>query len=168
MPAKVTVQANLGQFIEINCRFCRLNLDAVVSAVDQTGHVVKVQCRTCRHFQDYRSPSDLAEKRKKQIDKAMKIAELHTRGPVRQNATPAMVPLSQEEVARKAWLEETENSNPLKAKIYDRTREYFEGDFLIHKVHGLGKVREVRSDDTILVLFRLGYKSLEHDRPAEE
>ena len=45
----------LGDVIEIRCRFCRLNLDANVSALGPDGGIVKVQCRTCRHFQDRKS-----------------------------------------------------------------------------------------------------------------
>lgn len=162
----------LGQDIEIHCRFCRLNLDGVVAALGPEGSLLKVQCRTCRHFQDFKPPADLAAKRAKLVAKAMRIAERHTagqggtRGSTRK-ATPSQTDLSPEAVLRKMWEDATKDASPMKMKVYDRHRMYRIDDLVAHKAHGLGQVREV-SDGEMVVLFREGFVRLEMDQPRED
>jgi hypothetical protein len=162
----------LGQDIEIHCRYCRLNLDGVVAALGPDGGLLKVQCRTCRHFQDYKAPTDPAEKRAKLVAKAMRIAERHTAGQggtkaSAKKAAPAAADLSPEAVLRKLWEDATKDASPLRMKVYDRHRMYKVDDLLAHKAHGLGQVREV-SDGEMVVLFREGFVRLEMDQPREE
>jgi hypothetical protein len=163
--------AALGDPIEIWCRYCRLNLDANVSAI-KDGAIAKVQCRTCRHFQDYRPPVPASEQRQKLIRKAMKLAERRGGGPSRSapaRHAPAAESLSPEAVARAMWEEATKDADALRAKVYDTHRKYAEGDVILHKAHGMGVVREVRDEDsTILALFREGVQRLEHDRSVED
>jgi hypothetical protein len=161
----------LGQDIEIHCRYCRLNLDGVVAALGPDGELQKVQCRTCRHFQAYKPPADLAAARAKLVAKAMRIAERHTSGqggtkPAARKA-PVGSDLSPEAVLRQMWDDATKDSSPMKMKVYDRHRTYKVDDLVAHKAHGLGQVREV-GDGEMVVLFREGFVRLEIDQPREE
>lgn len=159
----------LGDVIEIRCRFCRLNLDANVSALAPDGAIAKVQCRTCRHFQDFKAPVPVEDQRAALIRKAMKIAEKHTRGSSdrKASATRTTGSLSAEAVAQALWDEATKDANPLKSKIYDPHRTYSVDDLITHRPQGLGVVRE--SDEaTILVLFREGFLRLPQNEPRDE
>ncbi len=159
----------LGDVIEIRCRFCRLNLDANVSALGPDGGIVKVQCRTCRHFQDFKAPRPIEDQRAALIRKVMKIAERHTQG-TSNRSTPAATTtgsLSAEAVAKALWDEATKDANPLKSKIYDPHRAFGVDDLIHHKGRGLGVVREA-DDVSILVLFREGFVRLPHDEPRDE
>jgi hypothetical protein len=165
-------EGSLGDPIEIWCRYCRLNLDAVVSAV-KDGAVAKVQCRTCKHFQDYKAPVPATAQRERLIRRVMSLAERRGVGPTRASSSskPATTkePLSSEALARAMWEEATRDASALRAKVYDQHRKFADGDVILHKAHGMGVVREVRDDDsTILALFREGIKRLEHDRPNED
>ncbi len=162
----------LGQDIEIHCRFCRLNLDGVVAALGPEGSLLKVQCRTCRHFQDFKPPADLAAKRAKLVAKAMRIAERHTAGQggtrgSTKKATPSQTDLSPEAVLRKMWEDATKDAHPLKCRVYDCHRAYKVDELIAHKSRGLGQVREV-ADGAMVVLFREGFVRLEVERPVEE
>jgi hypothetical protein len=159
----------LGDVIEIRCRFCRLNLDANVSALAPDGSIAKVQCRTCRHFQDFKAPVPVEDQRAALIKKAMKMAERHTQGSgPRATPTPRTTgALSAEAVAKALWDEATKDANPLKSKIYDVHRCFVLDDLITHRKMGLGVVREV-DDTTILVLFREGFVRLPHDEPRDE
>lgn len=159
----------LGDVIEIRCRFCRLNLDANVSALAPDGSIAKVQCRTCRHFQDFKAPVPVEDQRAALIKKAMKIAERHTRGTGDRTPTNAKTTgsLSAEAVAKALWDEATKDANPLKSKIYDEHRTFQVDDLVTHRKMGLGVVRET-DDTSILVLFREGFQRLPHDVPREE
>ncbi len=163
---------HLGQDIEIHCRYCRLNLDGVVAALGPDGDLLKVQCRTCRHFQDYKPPTDPTAKRAKLVAKAMRLAERHTSGqggtkPGAKKASVKGVDLSPEAVLQQMWDEATKDAHPMKMKVYDRHRTYKVDDLVAHKSHGLGQVREV-SDGEMVVLFRQGFVRLEIDQPREE
>ena len=160
----------LGQDIEIHCRYCRLNLDGVVAALGPDGGLLKVQCRTCRHFQDFKAPTDPGDKRAKLVAKVMRLAERHTAGqggtkPAKKAAAGS--DLSPEAVLRKLWDDATKDASPMKMKVYDRHRMYQVDDLLAHKSHGLGQVREV-TDGKMVVLFREGFVRLEMDQPREE
>ena len=159
----------LGDVIEIRCRFCRLNLDANVSALGPEGGIVKVQCRTCRHFQDFKAPVPVEEQRAILIRKAMKIAERHTQGTSGRRMQPASSTgsLSAEAVAHALWDEATKDANPLKSKIYDQYRTFLLDDLVTMKGVGLGVVREV-DEGTVLVLFREGFKRIPHSQPRED
>jgi hypothetical protein len=160
----------LGDVVEIRCRYCRLNLDANVSSLGPDGAIAKVQCRTCRHFQDFKAPVPVEEQRAKLIRKAMKLAEKHTQGAGGTHHAPATRTtgsLSAEAVARALWQEATKDANPMRSKPYDPHRSYLLDDLIAHKTLGLGVVREV-SDDGLLILFRDGFQRLPHEVPREE
>lgn len=159
---------DLGDVIEIRCRFCRLNLDANVSALGPDGAIVKVQCRTCRHFQDFKAPKPVEDQRAALIKKVMKIAERHTQGSSdRKTSSSATASLTPEAVAKALWDEATKDANPLKSKIYDKHRSFGVDDLIHHKGMGLGVVREA-DDVSVLVLFREGFVRLPHDQPRED
>jgi hypothetical protein len=166
----------LGDFIEISCRYCRLNLDAVVTAFAVDGTIAKVQCRTCMHFQNFKPPADFDAKHRKLVDKAMKIANNHTGGPegpaaqakARASAKAKAGDLSAEAVMRRVWDDATANVTPMKMKMYDKHRVYHKEDVISHKAHGLGVVLDDGGDYQINVLFRDGFVLLEHDIPREE
>ncbi|NOZ00947.1 MAG: hypothetical protein GXP54_03550 [Deltaproteobacteria bacterium] len=65
----------LGDEIDIYCRWCRLNMNGVVSALDEKGDVAKVQCRTCRNFLPFKPPKDMAAEKRRLLDKALKMRE---------------------------------------------------------------------------------------------
>ena len=155
----------LGEDVEIFCRFCRVNLDAVVSAV-VNGEIAKVQCRTCRHFQDYRPPVTESERRRKLLQKVIRMRDKRTSSQVR--SSPVDNSLSAEAVVRRMWDEATKDANPLKSKVYDVHRVYGMDDMITHREMGLGVVREVAEDGTVAVLFKDGYKRLPHGRPRDE
>jgi len=157
----------LGDVIEIRCRFCRLNLDANVSALGPDGAIVKVQCRTCRHFQDFKAPKPIEDQRAALIRKVMKIAERHTQGTADRKTSTTTGSLSAEAVAKALWDEATRDANPLKSKIYDPHRAFVVDDLIHHRGMGLGVVREA-DDVSILVLFREGFVRLPHDVPRDD
>lgn len=167
----------LGQFIEINCRYCRLNLDAVVASLNADGSPAKVQCRTCMHFQDFKPPADLEEKHRKLVEKAMKIAQKHTRGPAaaeakaRKDAATAKAQagdLRPEAVMRRLWEEATADVSPMKMKVYDKHRSYHKDDVITHKTYGLGVVVRDDVEFSMTVLFRDQVVELDCDQPRED
>ena len=177
MDVNKPVGLKLGSDIEIYCRYCRLNLDAVVSAFGTDGALAKVQCRTCGHFQDYKPPKDMDEAHRKLVAKAMRIAEKHTRGPQAAEARAkkdaadekaAAADLRPEAVMRRLWEEATANVSPMKMKVYDKFRTYRKDDVITHKVHGLGVVVRDDVEGTMTVLFRDAVHELERDVPREE
>jgi hypothetical protein len=166
----------IGNDIEIHCRFCRVNQEGQVAAV-MDNEVIKVQCRSCRHFQDYKPAIPEQARRQKLLKKAMIIAGRRTGVNVSNEAIAEEVKetpktdaeISAEALALRLWQEATKNATPMKCKVYDKTRTYRMEDLVAHKAMGLGVVREVRDeDDTILILFKDGYKRLEHSRPDDD
>ncbi len=162
--------AKLGDVIEVWCRYCKLNLDANVSALAPDGGIAKVQCRTCRHFQDHKEPVPDSVRREKLVKKVLALAERRGARPPGALSRPTThEPLSAEAVARAMWEEATKDASPMKIKTYDEHRRYAPQDMVAHKAFGLGVVHEVRDeDDTLLVLFRDGYQRIEHNRPRDE
>ncbi|HHW96398.1 MAG: hypothetical protein ACOX51_05700 [Myxococcota bacterium] len=161
----------LGQDIEIYCRYCKLNLDGVVAALTPDGSLQKVQCRTCKHFQDFKPPVDMEAKRAKLVAKALKIAERHTAA-VLAKSQPKDTEntdqgLSPEAVLLSMWHEATKDAHPLKTKIYDQHRMYKVDDLISHKAFGLGKVQET-TEDSMVVLFRHGFENLDIGVDKEE
>ncbi len=157
----------LGDPIDIHCRYCKLNLNGVVSAV-VNNRPVKVQCRTCRMFQDYHPPVNEAMARRKLLQKVLRMRD--RRAPVRTRPTPespARQGLDQAAVARRLWDEATKDVNPLKSRVYNPRLTLHKDDLISHPVLGLGVV-SATGDDHVLVLFRDGFKRLEHNRPAED
>lgn len=165
MPGK---EPQLGDVVEIHCKYCRLNLDGNVAAV-LDGEIIKVQCRTCRHFQDYRPPIPESERRArlmKQVtrlrDRRLPLPPTPKKSEEKPEVQSSKNEYSPEAVARKMWDEATKNVNPLKARIYNPDHIYGVSDMLVHHQHGLGVVSEIRQDGTIIVLFREGFKRLSH------
>ena len=172
----------LGADVEVYCRYCRLNLDGVISALDSEGNIAKVKCGTCGHFQDFKPPVDMEEKHRKLVAKAMRIAERHTRGPdaargssVRSGkashglgSNSSEVALTQEAVMRRLWEEATADVSPMKARVYDKFRSYHKDDVISHKAHGLGVVVRDDVEGSMTVLFRDSVLELEHNAPRED
>jgi hypothetical protein len=159
----------LGDDLEIYCQICRLNLYGTVSAL-QDGAIAKVQCRTCRHFQDFRPPVAEDAKRQRLLKKAFRLAEKHVSGrggTASSKKTAHAVDLTPEGVTRTLWEEATRDASPMKMKPYDVHRTYRNDDMIAHKALGLGVVREV-FDDIIVVLFRNGIERIEHSRERDE
>ncbi len=175
MDVKAPGGLKLGSDIEIYCRYCRLNLDAVVSAFGPDGELAKVRCGTCGHFQDYKPPKDMEEAHRKMVAKAMRIAEKHTRGPQggdagagRATGMPAASDMSQQAVMRRLWEEATADVSPMKMKMYDKHRSYHKDDIISHKAHGLGVVVRDDVEGTVTVLFRDQALEIECDVPRDE
>lgn len=161
------VKWNLGDDIDIYCRWCRLNTNGVVSALDDRGGLAKVQCRTCKNFLPFKPPKDPGEEKRKMMEKAIRIRDRRTssgsgKAPKKDEADS----LSAEAVARRMWDEATRDANPLKSKIYRPTLSLENEDLVTHPKHGLGVVSEV-GDDSVLVLFREGIQRLEHNQEAD-
>jgi len=157
----------LGDHIDIWCRYCRLNLNGVVAAIVD-GKVVKVQCRTCRHFQDYKEPVPDSVRREKLLKRAMRIAQQRNHGPSRvEREAASRQSLSPEAVAQRMWQEATRDAHPLKTKVYDEHRRFAVGDLVSDKALGLGVVQEAE-DESVTILFRDGFHKLPHNRQREE
>lgn len=171
------VTPKLGAYIDIYCRYCRLNLDGVVSALNEDGTIAKVKCVTCGHFQNPKAPVDPGDAHRKLVAKAMRIAEKHTRGPQAAEARAkadaaadkaAAGDLRPEAVMRRLWEEATANVSPMKMKVYDKFRTYRKDDVITHKVHGLGVIVRDDVEGTMTVLFRDAVHELERDAPRED
>lgn len=178
MDVKGPPALRLGSDIEIYCRYCRLNLDGVVSAFGEDGALAKVKCGTCGHFQNFKAPVAADYEHRKLVAKAMRIAEKHTRGAdatrggggkkAGVTGAAAASDLSQEAVMRRIWDEATANVTPMKMKIYDRFRSYHKDDVITHKAHGLGVVVRDDVEGSITVLFRDAVHDLECDVPRDD
>ena len=173
MADRADVKYKLGSDIEIYCRYCKLNLDAVVASFGVDGNIGKVQCRTCMHFQNYKPPADMEEKHRKLVGRAMRIAQRHTRGTAGQaldNAAKAdsASDLSPDAVMRRLWDEATTDVSPLKAKVYDKHRSYSKDDIILHKANGMGVVVNDDIEYSMTVLFREGWIDVERDVPRED
>jgi len=153
---------SLGEDIDIHCRYCRLNTNGVVSAMDDTGDIAKVQCRTCRNFQKFKPPVDDSVRKKRLMNKALRMRDKRTSSSPGKSGSGGKggKELSPEAVARRLWEEATEDANPLKSKIYTPGIQLNVDDTITHREHGLGVVKEV-SGKRALVLFREGVKELE-------
>ncbi|MBL6975743.1 MAG: hypothetical protein ISR64_08445 [Deltaproteobacteria bacterium] len=161
------VKYTLGDDIEIYCRWCRLNTNGVVSALDQAGALAKVQCRTCRNFLPFKPPRDAGAEKQKLMDKALRMRDRRTSSGSGKSTKQAQdTSLSAEAVARRMWDEATREVNPLKSKIYRPTLTLEMEDIVTHPKHGLGVVSEV-GDDYVLALFREGIQRLDHNQEVD-
>ena len=156
---------DLGDTVEIYCRYCKLNLNGIVSAVVD-GRIVKVKCKTCGHFQDYHPPKDMKKEKEKALKRLMKqkAKKKHPAAPKEERQEQ----ISQTAALRKIWEEETADADFRNTKVYDPHRTYHEGDFIAHKHFGLGKVMEVLDSNKIRVLFRNSIEIVEQGRPKDE
>jgi hypothetical protein len=155
----------LGDFIDIYCRFCKTNVTGVVSAI-VNGQVVKVQCRSCKNFQDYKPPVDLQEKKMKALRRVLKKREAKA-GSESSAPQTKTEDLSQEAMIRRLWEEAIKDINPLMTPIYSPYKVYSKDDIITHPDYGLGVVGEVGTD-FFFALFRDGYKRLEHNKQKDE
>lgn len=147
----------LGDEIDAYCVRCRLNLNCAVAAI--VGEkVVQVQCKTCLSVQKYHPPVDEKEKKEKLLKRVLKMKE---------KKEEKYVPKVEPEKWKSRWQMITENVDARYAKVYDKTRKYSEGDFILHKSYGLGMVEFMKPDKTLIVLFRDGYKELESEKFEE-
>ncbi len=154
---------DLGDRLDIYCRYCKRNLNGVVSAV-QDGKVAKVRCQTCGHFQPYQPPRDM----KKAKERALKrLVRSHAKKQDNQplHTEPGM---NQETAIRHLWDQETQAANVRNTRVYDVHHTYGVGDFIAHKALGLGKVMEVGANNRLKVLFRDRIAELEHGLPRDD
>ena len=153
----------LGDTLDIYCRYCKRNLNGVVAAIVD-GEVVKVRCRTCGHFQPFQPPKDM----KKAKQQALKrLIRSHAKKQ-EEKAKPAQPALDQSNAIRQLWDQETQAANVRNTKVYDAHRTYEVGDFIAHKALGLGKVMEVSGPHMLKVLFRDRIAELEQGLPQED
>jgi len=162
----------LGDPIDIHCEYCKLNLNGVVSAVVR-NRPVKVQCRTCRNFQDYHPPLNEALERQRLLKRLLAKRDRHASPApskprrTQQSGSSPDTALDQSAVARRIWDMATKDANPLKSRVYDPHLTFHKDDLISHPQLGLGVV-STEGDDSVVVLFREGFKRLEHNRPREE
>jgi len=153
----------LGDKLDIYCRYCRKNLNGVVSAL-QDGKIAKVRCRTCGHFQVYKPQKDM----KKAKQRAMKrLMNSYNKKHVTEENQEKDLALNQDAAIWQLWDQETETANIRNTKVYDIHRTYKVNDFISDKALGLGKVMEI-NDNLMKVLFRDGIEDIEHARPKDD
>ena len=130
------------------------------------GAIAKVKCRTCGHFQDYKPPKPVADRRARLVKKAMRLAEQRTGSApqVGDDASRRAPDLSPAQVLRRMWDEATQDVHPLKVAVYSPNKTFKERDIMTHSKFGMGVVQEV-VDGEVVVLFREGFERLEHGRP---
>lgn len=141
----------IGEEIPIYCRRCGLNLWGNVTAI-QEGKVVQVTCRTCFTVQKYRPEIPEEELRKRKLRRAMAIRDKRASRQAEEQKA-ATTQYSYSEVHRR-WLEKTENVDSTRARMYNQTASYREGEYILHKEYGLGYIEQVLHEQAILVLFR--------------
>lgn len=161
----------LGDIIEAYCERCRLNLDASIAAME--GEEVKqVQCRTCGNFVKFREPVPESERKERVFKRVLNMRDRRggTRGgtptppPVTEKPSTPFVPRRKPVDPR--WIELTEGVDSTRATPYDPLRTYSEGDYILHKEHGMGHVERLEGDQMV-VLFRLGETTLPFGQDEE-
>lgn len=152
--------AQIGDIIDIYCPRCRLNLDGSVAAVDGAT-VLKVTCRTCGNESKYKPAVDMEAKKKKQLERLMKMRDKKMRGP--EVSAPV-----QTNALRALWDELTDKVDARYAKVYDPSRTYKAEDAILHKQHGMGIVHDVHGDGEMNVLFRTGFHRIPSGVEPEE
>lgn len=152
--------AKLGDIIEVYCSRCRLNLDANIAAVG-ADKPLKVQCRTCWNIVDFKPPKDMEEKRRKKVQRLMKLQEKK-----RDPSTERRAPVADSDV-KAEWKAKTADFDIRYARPYDRHRAYEAGAFLLDKKFGVGVVESTK-DGAMIVLFRDVRMELEQQQPREE
>jgi hypothetical protein len=177
---------DLGDILEAYCPACRLNLDASVAALLPDGAVAKVQCRTCGNFHEFKAPVPDDVRRERGMQRAMNMRRKRTYVPdatikrggkvvVQMGNRPPDSPVSQVAVApavhaesRSEWEKVTAGVGSTQASLYREQRKYRAGDYLIHKKHGFGYVKEVRQvedGEWAVVVFRDLTETLPVGRP---
>jgi hypothetical protein len=177
---------DLGDILEAYCPACRLNLDASVAALHADGAVAKVQCRTCGNFHEFKAPVPDDVRRERGVQRAMNmrrkrtyvpdatikrggkvVVQMGNRPPDSLKSTVAPAATVSPE-ARSEWEKVTAGVGSTQASLYREQRKYRAGDYLIHKKHGFGYVKEVREIDGAewaVVIFRDLTETLPTGRP---
>jgi hypothetical protein len=161
MENQETPKFKLGDDIDAYCKRCRLNLNASVTALNN-GEVVQVFCRTCFTTQPYKPPVNVAEKRKKALERVLRMRDKKIKG--EQKSAPENPDDSPvKEIPKKPenmWDEMMKDFDFRKGKPYDASRNYQMKDFLLHKIHGVGIVVNLVDEKTIQVLFKNSLQNL--------
>lgn len=155
--------ADLGDTLDIYCRYCKKNLNGVVTAMVEE-EIAKVRCRTCGYFQSYKPPKDMKKARQKALKRLMN--SYNKKHGVAEKTEA--VSLGQDAAIRQLWDRETATANFRNSRVYDVHRTYNVNDFIAHKALGLGKVMEVTSDTMLKVLFRDRVAEVEQGRPGDD
>lgn len=165
---------SLGDIVEVHCEKCRVNLDASVAAMEG-DEIKQVQCRTCGEFVRYREPVPESVRKDRVIRRVLAMRERKSQRPTRRRASePAMpeapaapvVPAFDPE-ERRRWQEVTDGVMSTTATPYVAQRQYHEGDFVLHKAHGMGYVERLEGDESMSVLFRNGTVELPINQPRD-
>jgi len=174
---------DLGDIVEAYCPTCRLNLNASVAALLENGAIGKVQCRTCGNFHAYKPPVPDEVRREQGVKRALNIRKkrgayvpeaTYKRGgkvvktTVRTPDFEVRAPV--DPAAKSEWERLTEGVTSRQATIYRESKGYSVGDYLIHKKHGLGyvkEVREVEGEGWAIVIFRECTDTIPMNRPIE-
>ena len=159
--------SDLGDMIEIYCRYCRRNLNGVIASIVD-GKVAKVRCRTCGHFQDYKPPKDMSKEKERAMKRLMRSYNRKQAAKTRAVQQEADKPLGQAAALRQLWEQETREADFRNTKVYDAHRSYELGDFIGHKALGLGKVMEVVNEHRLRVLFRDRIEIISQGEPRDE
>jgi hypothetical protein len=176
---------DLGDIVEAYCPRCRLNLDASVAAITG-GEIRQVQCRTCGNFHEFKSPVPPETLKERGLKRALNMKKKRTfvpsvtvksGGRIKElpgrNGDAATAPAAPPKPAGSSdeWHKHTDGVPSHKASLYRPQRRYSTGDYLIHKQHGMGYVKEVSSQDGkewAVVVFRLLNETLPVNRPDED
>lgn len=159
--------SDLGDTIEIYCKYCRRNLNGVIASIVD-GKVAKVRCRTCGHFQDYKPPKDMAKEKERAMRRLMRSYNRKQAAQNRAEQQEAAKTPDQDTALRQLWEQETRDANFRNTKVYDVHRSYELGDFIGHKALGLGKVMEIVNDRKMKVLFRDRIEIISQAEPLDE
>ncbi len=143
---------DIGDIVEIYCLRCRLNLDASVSAL-VGGVVVKCTCRTCGNEVKYKAPVDEKLKKKKALEKLMRMRNKKLAGMEEKD-------MRGPSALRQLWDEMTDKVDVRYSRSYSETDTYSVEDAIRHKGHGLGIVQNIDGDGTLNILFRKGFVEL--------
>ena len=157
----------LGDIVEAYCERCRLNLDASIAAVDG-DEIRQVQCRTCNNFVRYKKPVAESVRKDRVIKRVLRMRDrkMGRSATAAPDPTPAPPPKPKAVVSER-WVELTDDMDSTRATPYVATRVYGEGDYILHKSHGMGYVERLDGEESMVVLFRLGEQALPINQPRE-
>jgi len=154
---------DLGDELDIYCRYCKKNLHGVVTALVE-GEIAKVKCRTCGHFQVYKPPKDMKKAKQRALKRLMKS---YDKKQAAVDVPKESASMGQDAAIRALWDKETESADFRNTKVYEVYRTYAVNDFIAHKSLGLGKVMEA-TENSLKVLFRDRIEDVEQARPRDE